>query len=257
MNSPAIHPYDRHVGRYGKDLAEGLIEFAGVRAEHRVLDVGCGTGQLTAKLADLVGVDQVAAIDPGRPVVEVCRKRVPGADVRVGSAEALPFDDGAFDASLAQLVINLADDPPRSVREMARVTAPGGIVAACFWDDQEMPLLRSFWDAAVATAPGELGGVSVRAQVGLADLGTLVEWWAQAGLSAVEVGDFRVSAAYEDFDDLWAPFAAGVGHSGSLFLKLDSEQRAALRADANRRLGSPTGEFELTALVRAVRGRVG
>lgn len=255
-DSPAGHPYDRHVGRYGQELAEGLVAFAAVGARDRVLDVGCGTGQLTAKLADLVGAGQVAAIDPGAAVIEVCRDRVLGADIRVGSAEDLPFDDGSFDASLAQLVINLTDDPARSVREMARVTKPGGVVAACFWDDQEMPLLRSYWDAASATAPAELREVNVQAQVGLADPSVLVEWWEQAGLAAVEVGEFRVSTTYQDFDDLWAPFAAGVGHSGSLYVGLDREQQAALRADAHRRLGSPSGQFELTALVRAVRGKI-
>ena len=254
--SPAGHPYDRHVGRYGHELAKGLVGFADICAADRVLDVGCGTGQLTAKLADLVGADNVAAIDPGAAVVEVCRDRVPGADIRIASAGDLPFDDGSFDASLAQLVINLTADPPRSVREMARVTRPGGVVAACFWDDQEMPLLRSYWDAASETAPRALTEVDERARVGLADPGLLIEWWEQAKLAAVEVGDFRVSATYEDFDDLWAPFAAGVGHSGSLFVGLDPEQQGALRADAHRRLDSPMGRFELTALVRAVRGKV-
>ena len=256
MRLPAGHPYDRHVGRYGPGLATGLIGIAGIRGGDKTLDVGCGTGQLTAKLADLVGNANVAAIDPGAAVVEVCRQRVPGADVRVGSAEDLPFDDRIFDASLAQLVINLTGDPPRSVREMARVTKQGGVVAACFWDDEEMPLLRSFWDAASATAPDELHEVEVQAQVGLADPGVLIEWWELAELSSVGLAEFSVSATYEDFDDLWAPFAAGVGHSGSLYVGLDREIQEALRTDAYQRLGSPSGRFELTALVRAIRGKV-
>ena len=135
------HPYDRHVGRYGGQLAAGLIAAAGVQSGDRVLDVGCGTGQLTAALADVVGPENVSALDPNARVVEVCRARVPEADVRVASAEELPYGDGEFDSALAQLVVNLVDDPPRAVREMARVTRAGGRVAACFWDDSEMPLL--------------------------------------------------------------------------------------------------------------------
>src|SRR5919198_4891239 len=129
------HPYDRHVGRYGTELAAGLIELAGVGPGDRVLDVGCGTGQLTMALARVAGAQNVAAIDPSTSGVEVCRSRVPEGDVRVGLAESLPFADGEFDAVLAQLVVNLTDDPPETVREMGRVARRGAPVAACFWDD--------------------------------------------------------------------------------------------------------------------------
>jgi SAM-dependent methyltransferase len=248
------HPYDRHVGRYGLPLARGLIDFAGISPGQRVLDVGCGTGQLTMKLAELVGGEDVAAVDLAEAALEVCRARVPKADVRVASAEDLPFGNDEFDAALAQLVVNLVDDPPRAVREMARVVRPRGVVAACFWDDEEMPLLRSLWDAVRAVAPEALLGVNEQAQVGLADVEVLRHWWSDAGLRDVLLGDYEVSATYDGFTDLWAPFEAGVGHSGRTYTSLDAEQRAAVRADAFGRLGTPEGPFRLTAKVWAVRG---
>lgn len=248
------HPYDRHVGRYGRGLALGLIEFAAITPGQRVLDVGCGTGQLTAELAATVGGENVAAVDVSDAVLAVCRGRVPTADVREASAEALPFAAREFDAALAQLVVNLVEDPPGAVREMARVTRPGGTVAACFWDDNEMPLLRSLWDGVRAIAPEALAEVSAAAQVGLADVEVLRAWWEGAGLGDVALGEFEVSADYESFDDLWAPFEAGVGHSGKTYLSLEPTERAAVRADAHRRLGSPDGAFQLTAGVCAVRG---
>ena len=55
------------------------------------------------------------AIDPSEPFVEACRAHVPGADIRVGPAEALPFDDGTFDRSLSQLVFHFVADPAASV----------------------------------------------------------------------------------------------------------------------------------------------
>ena len=252
--NPETHPYDRHVGRYGGGLAAGLIELAGVSAGDRVLDVGCGTGQLTMALARVVGAENVAAIDPSESVVEVSRSRVPEGDIRVASAESLPFADGEFDGVLAQLVVNLTDDPPKAVREMSRVARPGAPVAACFWDDEEMPLLRSYWDACRAVAPAALASVSEQAQVGLADIGMLREWWIGAGLREVTLGEFEVAAEYESFDDLWFSFEAGVGHSGALYVSLDPEQQRALRADAHRRLGSPEGPFRLRAKARTVRG---
>ena len=254
MTEVPSHPYDRHVGRYGKGLATGLIKTAGISAGDRVLDVGCGTGQLTRALADLAGGDNVAAIDPSEAVLAVCRARVPEADVRVASAQALPFTDAEFDAVLAQLVVNLVDDPPGAVAEMARVVRSDCVVAACFWDDAEMPLLHSLWDAVRAVAPEALAQVDAQAQIGLADVGVLREWWTGAGLREVELGEFGVAADYESFEDLWAPFRAGVGHSGQIYVSLDPDLQAAVRLDAHRRLGSPQGPFRLDAKVRTVRG---
>jgi SAM-dependent methyltransferase len=248
------HPYDRHVGRYGPQLAANLVEAAGVSAGDRVLDVGCGTGQLTAELAAVAGAANVAGLDVAEDVVAVCRRRVPDADVRVGSAEELPFPDASFDAVLAQLVVNLVGDPPRAVREMARVARAGAVVAGCFWDDEEMPLLRSFWDAADAVAPQAFANVDRRAQVGLADLELARGWWEAAELRDVTLQARAVSADYASFDDLWSSFEAGVGKSGGVYVSLDPETREALRADARRRLGVAEGAFRLRARAWIARG---
>jgi ubiquinone/menaquinone biosynthesis C-methylase UbiE len=85
--------YDRHVGRYAAQLSAALIGAARVARGDRVLDVGCGPGGLTLALADLVGAKNVTAVDPSKSFVAACGTRVPGADVREGAAESLPFDD--------------------------------------------------------------------------------------------------------------------------------------------------------------------
>jgi SAM-dependent methyltransferase len=123
--------YDRHTGRYGSELSAAFVRFAGVEPGMRVLDVGCGPGALTVRLAELVGGESVAAVDPSRTMPTRAVPASLDVDVRVGSAEALPFGDGAFDAVLAQLVVQALDDAPSAVREMRRVASEGGVVAAC------------------------------------------------------------------------------------------------------------------------------
>src|SRR5918992_355247 len=100
------------MGRYSRELAPRFVEFAGVEPGMRVLDVGCGPGGLTELLAQRVGAESVAAADPSEPFVEECRKRVPGAEIRLAAAEDLPWEDGVFDAVLSQLVVNFLRDAP-------------------------------------------------------------------------------------------------------------------------------------------------
>src|SRR5215203_3110595 len=126
--------YDRFVGRYGPELASGLIDFAGVEPGMRTLDVGCGPGALAAMLVERLGAARVSAADPSRPFVDACRTRLPGVGGVEAYGGALPFGDGDFDAAVSQLVVNFMRDGESGVREMARVTRPGGVVASCVWD---------------------------------------------------------------------------------------------------------------------------
>jgi SAM-dependent methyltransferase len=255
LGGPA-EAYDRHVGRYGAKLASGLVDVADVRRGERALDVGCGPGPLTWVLADRLGADNVAAIDPFEAFVAACGARVPGADVRVAVAEELPFAANEFDLVLAQLVVQLMDDRDRGVREMARVARPGGLVAACVWDSRAMPLLQSFWDAALAVAPEEAGALDEGKRIGYPVPGDLGDLWEACGLLDVSTGELRVETSYKSFDDLFAPFAAGAGHSGATFLTLDEAKQQRLRAEAHRLLGRPDGPLTLTARAWWVCGRV-
>src|SRR4051812_15491268 len=122
------------MGRYSVLLAPRFADAAGVAARQKVLDVGCGPGALTAELVERVGAGAVAAVDPSAPFVSAAQARHPDVDVRQAAAEELPFPDGAFDSSLAQLVVHFMADPAAGVAEMRRVTRRGGVVAACVWD---------------------------------------------------------------------------------------------------------------------------
>jgi ubiquinone/menaquinone biosynthesis C-methylase UbiE len=249
--------YDRHVGRYGPQLAAAFCDFVGVEQGMRALDVGCGPGALTDALARRLGPANVSAAEPSEPFAKACRAHVPGVEVVVAGAEVMPFADTAFDATLSQLVVNFLDDAKPGVREMARVTRPGGVVAACVWDyAEEMTLLRAFWDAAREVAPALAEQRDEGSVMAWCRDGELAELWKAAGLRDVRSGTLRVRASYADFDDLWAPFPSGVGPSGAFCAALDETSRGALREAMRRRLGAGDQPFHLTARAWAVAGTV-
>jgi len=92
----------------------------------------------------------VAAIDPSERFVAARQGRVPGADVRVGTGEELPWGGAEFDGVLAQLVVDGMTDARRGAAEIRRVGRPGGVLSACIWDfEGGMTLLRAVWDSAL------------------------------------------------------------------------------------------------------------
>jgi SAM-dependent methyltransferase len=240
--------YDNFMGRYARELAPVFADFAGVHAGI-ALDVGCGSGILTEELASRLGAESVAAADPS-PLVDAAAERVPGADVRRAPAEALPWPDASFDAALAQLVLHFLDDPVAGLVEMLRVTRPGGMVAACSWNFDDMQLLATFWKAArsvVPAAPAE--------RLEMESLGAFAELGRRAGLSEVDGRALDVSTGYESFDELWGSYQRGVGPAGQFVASVDSETRDAIREEYYRRVGEPSGSFTLTAQAWALRGR--
>ncbi len=254
MFAVGAEAYDRYMGRYSRDLARGLIAFAAIEPGMRALDIGCGPGGLTAVLAERLGPASVAAADPSEQLLAACAERLPGVDARAAPAECLPWPGATFDAVVSQLVLNFLPDAGAGVREMRRVTKPGGVIAACTWDYAEgMQMLRVFWDAALEldpTAPDEGRTMRYCSGTELRDL------WTRHGFAEVVTEPIEVEVTYAGFDDWWGPFAGGVGPGGAHYTSLARAPREALRTACHRRLGSPQGAFTLGARAFAVRGRV-
>jgi len=241
--------YDRFMGRYSAPLAPAFADFASVVQGLRVLDVGCGPGALTDELVKRVGQGTVVAVDPSEAFVRAAQERNPTIDVERATAEQLPFEASTFDATLAQLVVHFMKDPIVGLREMARVTRRGGVVAACVWDhDGGGGPLSLFWDAV-----RELDrGVEGEAKLAGAHEGHLAQLFREAGLASINDISLSITVLHPSFDDWWEPFTFGVGPAGSYVAGLDATRQIQLRDRCRERL--PSAPFTLNARAWAARG---
>lgn len=247
----AADAYFRFMGRYAEPLAPLFAEYAGVVPETRIIDVGCGPGALTAQLVRITGAANVAAIDPSPPFVAAAARRCPGVDAQPGVAEEIPYPDAAFDLALAQLVVHFMKAPVKGLREMARVTRPGGTVAACVWDHTgDRGPLSLFWTAVRSVDPDAKDESNLPG----ARENHLAALFGEAGFEDIEAGELTVSVPYQSFEEWWEPYTLGVGPAGDHVLGLDDAGRERVIAASRARLPEPPFEIAATAwTVRAVR----
>jgi SAM-dependent methyltransferase len=248
----AADSYDRFMGTFARPLATAFADFVQVRPASSVLDVGCGPGALLGEL--LARGVEVQGVDPSPPFVAAARERFPGTEVLEGTVEALPYADAAFDATLAQLVLHHVADASAGAAEMARVTRPGGAVAACVWDLEEGPL-ATFWRAVVSLkdepAPPDTPARALQREGGLEAV------LAGAGLDDVIGTTFEVEVRFDSFDDWWSTFELGVGPPGAHVARLDQRGRAALRERCRELMmesAPAAAPFTVRGIARAARG---
>ncbi|WP_219825299.1 class I SAM-dependent methyltransferase [Nonomuraea typhae] len=249
--------YEAFMGRWAGRMASVFVPGLGVPAGGRWLDVGCGTGALTAAVLSLADPREVTGIDPSAGFLAHARARVAGPRVTfcTGDAGALPYPGAWFDAVVSGLVLNFLPDPARAAAELARVAAPGGVVAAYVWDYADgMAMLRHFWDAAATLDPAA-AALDEGARFPLCRPEPLRALWAGAGLTGVRTEPIVVPMEFTGFDDFWTPFLGGQGPAPGYVASLPGDHRAALRDLLRERL--PASPFSLTARAWAVYGRQG
>ncbi|BCJ56246.1 methyltransferase [Actinoplanes sp. NBRC 14428] len=196
--------YEAYVGRWSRRVAGPFVAWLGLPPGGRWLDVGCGTGALSAAARE-AGAGLVVGADPSAGFLRA------GSGPRIAAdARALPLAGGTFDAVISGLALNFVPDPGRAAAEFARVATPGGTVAAYVWDYADgMRMMRFFWDAAAEADPG--GAADEGARFPLCRPEPLAALWRAAGLAHVTVRPIEIPTVFPDFADYWDPFLGGQG----------------------------------------------
>ena len=251
--------YERFMGRWSRLVAASFVAWLDRPRGLRWLDVGCGTGALTAAVVAGAEPSGVLAVDRSAAFVVAARRNAAGAPVGVlvADAGALPVADDAADVAVSGLVLNFLPDVPAALREQVRAVRAGGTVAAFVWDYADgMQALRIFWQAEAAVDPAH-AALDEAARFPLCRPDALRAVWLEAGLRDVTAHPLEVRRRFASFDELWDPFLGGQGPAGSYLAGLDGPARSRIADEFRRRLPvAPDGSVELSARAWAVRGKV-
>lgn len=249
--------YEAYVGRWSRPVATAFVPWLGVPAGRCWLDVGCGTGGLTATVLAIADPAEVVGVDTSEGFLSHARAQLadPRVSFRTGDALSLPLADHSFDAVVSGLALNFLPDPGRGVAELVRVAGPGGTVAGYVWDYAGgMAMLRHFWDAATALDPAA-AELDEGGRFPICRPQPLAQLWTDAGLAEVAVEPIDVPTRFADFDDFWGPFLGGQGPAPGYVMSLPGQRREALRDRLRDRLPTdPDGAVRLAARAWAVRG---
>ena len=251
--------YERYIGRWSRPVATQFLRWLAAGPDEMWCDVGCGTGALAHTVLRTAEPARVVGVEPSQPFAAAARAGTddPRFDVRSGTAESIPAEDGEFDRVVSGLVLNFVPHPIDGLAEMRRVTRTGGTVAGYVWDYAEgMQMIRAFWDAA-----RELDEAAADLDEGvrfpLCRPQPLRDALSTAGLAAAEVHPLDVPTVFSDFDDFWRPFLGGQGPAPGYCASLPAVRRDELRdlLDARSRRDE-AGRIALTARAWAFRGTV-
>lgn len=251
--------YERYVGRWSRQVAPRFLEWLEPTPGLRWADVGAGTGALTAAILAHCAPEAVSGVDLSEGFVQLARLQVtdPRATFEVGDATRLPWRDAGHDMAVSGLVLNFVPDQPAMVREMARVTKPGGRIAAYVWDYADgMQMMRRFWEAAIAEDEAATT-VAESLRFAICKPGPLESLYGAHGLKDVQARPIDIVMAFRDFDDYWQPFLGGTGPAPAYLVSRDEPTRERIRQRLQGMLQAAPGRpIELASRAWAVVGTV-
>ncbi len=250
--------YERYVGRWSREVAPRFLDWLRIPPGLRWLDVGCGTGALSAAILDACTPASVDGVEPSEGFLETAVAELGNrVTFHRADASALPLDDGSVDVVVSGLVLNFVADLDTALAEMSRVAVDGGVVAGYVWDYADrMELMRWFWRAATELDP-DAAALDEGARFDAFTPEGLTWRFASAGLVDAEAGSVEVPTRFADFDEYWSPFLGGQGVAPAYAMSLDESARDRLRERLRELVPTgPDGSIDLVARAWTVRGVV-
>jgi SAM-dependent methyltransferase len=224
--------YDAYMGRWSRKIALLFVDWLDAPAGLEWLDVGCGTGALTAAVITRCRPRSILSIDPSEGFLARARENSPDgiAEFRLGDAQSLPVKTASSDFVVSGLMLNFVPDKVAALAEMKRAARNGGTIALYVWDypGGGVEFMRAFWNAAAELDPDardltETTRFPYCAPEGLAELAK------GAGLGPAEWKAIEAPTLFKNFDDYWLPFTLGQGPAPGYCTNLDPSSRQRLK----------------------------
>ncbi|TGD61672.1 class I SAM-dependent methyltransferase [Tabrizicola sp. WMC-M-20] len=253
--------YERFIGRWSRRVADRIVETVPMPGDGPVLDVGCGTGSVTAALAARYAGRAIVGVDVAEPYLAFARARTDqtGVEFQRMDALALDFPDATFDAAVALIALNFMSDPLLAAREMARVVRPGGRLVVAAWDFRGgLVYQRLLWDTAAGIDPVAAATRDKIFANPLAKPDGMTDLLRAAGLTDVERRSETIRMDFANFDDYWQPLLGGQGPVGGYVAALEPELRDRVSEAVRKAFlsGDVDGPRSLTATAWVVTARI-
>jgi len=252
--------YDLYMGRWSRQVAPRFLEWLDLEDRLDWLEVGCGTGALSAAIREMCDPESLIAIDPSEGFLQKARVNVPDPRVefRLGDAQALELPSGSRHVAVCALALNFVPERERALREMVRVVRPEGVVGFYVWDypGGGIEFMRAFWEAA-AVLDEDARELTEDRRFPFCTPERLTDMARGAGLRTVEWTGIEVPTRFKDFDDFWKPFTLGAGPAPGYCASLDSAARERLKEKLRSSLPyAADGSIPMKARAWAVKGEV-
>ena len=250
--------YDAYMGRWSRALAPRFLDWLGAAPEGDWLDVGCGTGALSAAIVAQCNPRSVISVDVSDSFVAKAQASVRDGrvDIRVGNAERLDLPAKSRDVVVSALVLNFLPKKQEALAEQERVARSAGTIGFYVWDypGHGLEFVDAFWRAAASLDPAAMELDEAR-RFPFCTPDGLTGLAAQAGLTSVECTAIEVPTIFKDFEDFWQPFTLGSGPAPGYCASLTAESRQRLKETLYGHFARP-GSIDLVARAWAVRSRV-
>ncbi|MGE3876973.1 MAG: class I SAM-dependent methyltransferase [Parvibaculaceae bacterium] len=249
--------YERYMGRWSRLIAAPFLRWLAPPHDATWLEIGCGTGALTAAILAECAPHSILSIDLSADFIAHARAAIDDKRVRfeVANAQKLPANDASIDIVTSALVLNFVPDRPAALGEVRRVLKPDGIFSFYVWDypGGGIGFINAFWRAAVEfDRRAEELREGVRFPFCTSD--GLTAMCRDAGMRDIAIEPIEIETVFPDFEAFWQPFTLGAGPAPGYCMNLPEDRRALLRERLAEMLGKD-GPIKLAARAWAVKAR--